>query len=69
MQPDVLLGDGVGDRVHRGAHHVLVDRADAADAEGVDLGELAGVEDEALLAHAVVERLEVVVRVGRARGR
>jgi hypothetical protein len=65
MELDVLLGDGVGDGVDRGAHHVLVDGADAADAQGVDLGELAGVEHEALLAHAVVELLEIVVRIRR----
>ena len=65
MQPDVLLGDGVGDSVHRGAHHVLVDRADAADAQRVDLRQLAGVEHEALLPHAVVELLEVVARILR----
>ena len=65
MQPDVLLGDGVGDGVHRGAHHVLIDRADAADAQRVDLRQFAGVEHEAFLPHAVIELLEVVVRILR----
>src|SRR5688500_12994997 len=65
MEPYVLLGAGVGDGVDRGAHDVLVDRADAADTQGVDLGELARIEHEALLAHAVVELLEVVMRVAR----
>lgn len=42
MEPDVLLGDGVGDGVDRAAHDLLVDRADAADTQGVDLVSLPG---------------------------
>src|SRR5688572_29800952 len=65
MQADALLGHGVGDGVPRRAHRVLVDRADAADAQRVDLGQLPRVEHEAFGAHAVVELLELVARVGR----
>src|SRR5687767_9807240 len=69
MQPDVLLGERVGDGMHRGADRVLVDRADAADAQRVDLRELARIQHEALLAHAVVEALEVVIRIARSEER
>src|ERR1041384_376830 len=50
--------------VHRQAHLVRTDRADAADAEGLDLRELAGIEDEAFVAHARIEFLERVSWIG-----
>src|SRR5688572_1635855 len=56
------LGQGGADRVERAAHLSLAERADAADAEGVGDGKLAGVEHVALLADAVVEKLEVEAR-------
>ena len=66
---DAHLAQRVGHRVHRLLHLVAADRADAADAEGLDLRQLARVEDEAALLGAVVEALEVVGRVAPARGR
>ena len=41
------------------------DRADAADAERLELRQLARVQDEAAVAHLGVEALELVRRVGR----
>src|SRR5450631_2946978 len=48
------------------AQLVRVDRPDAADAEGLDPRELAGIQDVAARAHFLVERLE---RIRRVRGR
>lgn len=55
------LADG-GDRL---PHLRGVDVADAADAEGFHLGQLARIEDEALLPHALVEVGEAVARIAR----
>src|SRR5262245_25591833 len=61
--PDAVLAHRIADRIDRLLHLVGTDRADAADAERFDLRELARVEDEALVADAVVELLERVRRV------
>ena len=53
------LGKRIPHGVHRVAHFVGADRADAADAERLDLSELARIEDEALVAHAIVELLRM----------
>src|SRR6185369_15337823 len=63
--PDTHLAQRVAYGMHGVAHFVGTDRPDAADAERLDLRELPRVEDEALVAHKVVELLEGVARVGR----
>src|SRR4051794_30388579 len=62
---DAELGEGRADRLERAAHLRLAERADAADPERVGDGELARVEDVALVADAIVEPGEVEARVGR----
>jgi hypothetical protein len=47
------------------AHLALPDRADAADAKGLQLRELARIKDESLVAYARVELLEFVVGIRR----
>ena len=48
-----------------GSEMCIRDRANATDAEGFDLGQFAGVEDETLGLDAFVEFLELVARVFR----
>src|SRR5438874_485844 len=63
--PDAHLAQRIAHRVDRKAHLAGPDRADAAHAKRLDLRELARIENEALVAHALVEVLE---RVSRIRG-
>src|SRR5919109_446534 len=53
------------DRGEGAAHLGFAEAADAADAEGVGDGELAGIDDVALVAQAIVEGVEAELRVGR----
>src|SRR5215472_294758 len=64
--PDPRLAQSIAHRVHRVTHLGRPDCADAAHAERLDLRKLAGIENEALVADAVVELLEAVLRVGRS---
>src|SRR5262245_60527780 len=57
---DTHLAQRVGNSGDRLPHLVAADRADAADAKGLELRQLAGVEDEAALLGRFVEALEVV---------
>src|SRR5258706_8007919 len=63
--PDSHLAQRVAHGIDRVAHLVRADRADAADAKSLDLGELARIEDEALLPNAFVELLERILWIGR----
>src|SRR5450755_723982 len=60
---DAELAHRLGHCRHRLAHLARPDGADAADAKGFDLRQLARVEDEAARLHRLVERLELVVRI------
>src|SRR5512146_932718 len=62
---DAHLLERVAHRVDGVTHLVGPDRADATDAKRLDLRELARVEDEALVAHAIVELAEAVAWVRR----
>src|SRR5471032_1873507 len=64
--PDPHLLQRLADRGGDVAHLVRVDGPDAADAERLDLRELAGIQDVAAGAHLLVEGLE---RVAGIRGR
>ena len=55
----------IGHGLDRGAHLVGADAADAAHAECLDLGQLAGIEDEPLGLDPFVEVRELVARVTR----
>src|SRR5438045_2656551 len=59
------LAQRVAHRKHRLPHFIGADRADAADTKGLDLCQLAGIKDEALVANALVKMLEGVLRIGR----
>ena len=54
----------LGHGIDGGLHAVGTDHADAADAEGLDLGQLARVKDEALGLDPLVEVLELVAGIG-----
>src|SRR6185436_5862200 len=57
---DSGLAKHIADDIDRVPHFVGTDGADASDAEGLDRGQLARIEDEALVPNARVEILEVV---------
>ena len=56
-----------GRRLDDAAHDMLVHAADAADAEAVHHGQLARIDDEALVLHQFVEAVEGEVRMRRAK--
>src|SRR6478736_9458181 len=62
---DAQIRQGVAHRIDGVTHLVGPYRADAPDPEGFELRQLAGIENEALVAHLVVERLERIARVRR----
>src|SRR6185437_14147511 len=53
----------VAHRMHGRTHFIGADRADATDAEGFHLSQLARIEDETLVADARVEVLEREARI------
>src|SRR6266571_9400951 len=53
----------VAHRVHRLAHFFRTDGADTSHAEGLELRELARIENETAASDFVVERLECVLRI------
>src|SRR5215472_1807511 len=63
--PDPHFAQRVAHGIDRVPHLRRADRADAADAKSLHLRELAGVEDETLVAHSVVELLEAVLGIRR----
>src|SRR5689334_9736580 len=66
---DAEVRQGIAHRVDRMAHLGRPDGPDAANAEGLELRQLARVQDEAPVAHLVVERLERITRIrGRMKG-
>lgn len=54
-----------GHGIHGGLHTVRADHANAADAEGFHLGQLARVKDEALGLDPLVEVLELIASIVR----
>src|SRR6185369_4887734 len=59
----VHRGENLADRRHCAAHVLGIEPADAADAEALSDGELAGIDDVASLSQRVVEGLELEVGV------
>src|SRR5439155_20026057 len=63
---DSQLVQCVAHRIDRVTHLIGADRADASDAEGFELSELAWIENEALVTDTIVECLEDVFRIRRS---
>ena len=60
---DILLRQNLRDGRQGPPHIVAVDGPDAADAEAVDLGDLAGIDGETLGAKSIVKSAEIIIRV------